>query len=137
MSTTDEMLALLRALTEAGELVAVDEIVHVDLPNDVEAFVLRFERGVLSIVVNADDDTLSLHEGVLALVEGQSQQPSIRGGAWAELLHRTLRWAWIMRNHQGYVDGVQLELAHAGEGKGSVVQLIAIASAIKVYEVRR
>lgn len=37
----------------------------------------------------------------------------------------------------GYLDGLQLELAHAGEAKGSIVQLIAIVASIKVYEVNR
>ena len=137
MASMDEMLALLRGLTEAGELTAVDEIVHVDLPNDAEVFVLRFERATVSVVVNADDDTLSIREGSASVGEGQSQRPSIRGGAWTELLHRHVRWAWLLTNQQGYLDGVQLELAHAGEAKGSVVQLVAIASSIKVYEVKR
>lgn len=137
MASMDEMLALLRSLTEAGELTAVDEIVHVDLPDDAEAFVLRFEHATVSVVVNADDDSLSIREGAAALGEGQSQRPSVQGGAWTELLHRHLRWAWLLTNQQGYLDGVQLELANAGEAKGSVVQLIAVASSIKVYEVRR
>lgn len=131
-----ETLALLRSLAEAGELTAVDEIVHVDLPDAAEAFVFRFERATVSVVVNADDDTISIRDGAVLLAEGQSQRPSIRGGAWSELLHRHVRWAWLLTNQQGYLDGLQLELANVGEPQGNVVQLIAIASSIKVYDIK-
>lgn len=137
MASAEDMLALLRRATEAGELVAVDEVVHVDLPEDAEALVFRFERATLSVIVNPDDDTLAVQDGAVALGDGQSLRASVRGGAWTELVHRHLRWAWLLTNQQGYLDGVQLELANQGEAKGSVVQLIAAASSIKVYEVNR
>jgi hypothetical protein len=125
---------LLLKLMDAGALSSVDKLVDPELPSAAEVYVLRFEQLTLTICVNPDDDTV-------VLVEGERIAPSqMKGEAeaiWSNAVGRPLRWAWLLTNQQGYGDGVQLDFARPEEARGVCLQLLAVASALKLQKVER
>jgi hypothetical protein len=125
-------MELLRKLVDAGVLSSVDKLVDPELPSAAEAYVLRFERLTVTISVNPNDDTVEVAESERI---GSNQVKVLAEPLWPKAVGRPLRWAWLMTNQQGYRDGIQLELAHPDEPRGVCLQLVAVASALKLREV--
>ncbi len=78
-------------------------------------------------------DTLAVNLGTLkqdpdeTLVEAGSSSP------WSECIGLGICWAWQLTNQQGYSDGARLEFSEPGEESRVVVELIVVASAIKLF----
>ena len=57
-----------------------------------------------------------------------SQEPP-----WIFALNCEVLWVWTMTNHQGYDDAMQYSFASPVLGNSQIIQLVTVASAIKVY----
>lgn len=107
------------------------------LPGDLWFVELRFSESVVCVGVNEDLDTIVLAELVPQVPETIITQEMTAHAPWNKALGLPVLWAWTMRNHQGYEDGLQLEFADREQGFGPTVQMIGLASAILLCNVTR
>jgi Family of unknown function (DUF6334) len=128
---------LARVCDDGGRLVGVSCTRFVGDPGDhplVTAVALRFESLTAGFRVVPDDDTLAASVGVLA-AESDEEVMDLGGEPpWSSCLGLGVCWGWRLTNQQGYTDGVQLEFSEPGEPSRAVVELVAIASGIVVFE---
>jgi len=68
------------------------------------ALTLGFERGVVLVTADADDDTIRLTVGDPATGRDVSNE-----APWRDAIGRELLWLWMLTNQQGYEDGCQFE----------------------------
>jgi hypothetical protein len=52
---------------------------------------------------------------------------------WAPAIGVELMWAWELKNHQGYCDGVRFDFSNIDRGISVEVEMIIMASALYVY----
>ncbi len=110
-----------------GDETVLDEIVWVELV---------FSNGILSLRVNGDDDTIVL--SVDQLGDDTNRRSLIRRDfpeIEERILSKTIFWVWELCNHQGYIDGIQIEFTDKEKKceNNAVLQFIAIASKIEIY----
>ena len=125
------------ATYEGGELKKVEEARFDGQPHFVTAMVFAFEK--LSLVISVNDYT---DEVVLAV--GDSKAPGeglvvdvSTSPPWDKAIGREIRWAWRLTNQQGYDDGVQFEFANPNDSSECVIELIAEASMLTKYVLKR
>ena len=94
----------------------------------VTAIELRFES--LSAVFRAvsDDDSLNLSIASLSPEPGEVIVDLGSSPPWMNCVGSGLQWVWQLINQQGYHDGVRFEF-----GEGTIIELVVVASAIKVF----
>lgn len=98
----------------------------------IEALSLVFDD-VTCVMLAEQDDSLSIASGPDPLLA--SGAPSLSLSAedpWCLAVGKPLLWSWSMTNQQGYRDGCQIEFAEDVSDSSVVIQLIVVASAIKV-----
>jgi hypothetical protein len=117
-----------------GPLVGVSYTLFEGNPQFITAVELRFESLTTVLRAVPDDDTLAVSLGILAprpglemLIEAADSEP------WSTCMGLSVRWAWLLTNQQGYEDGVRLEFGKPGEASSAVVEMVVVASAIKVF----
>jgi Family of unknown function (DUF6334) len=122
---------------DGGRLVGVTGTRFVGDPCDhpfVTAVALRFESLTAVFRAVPDDDTLAVSLGPLA-AEADEEVVDLGGDPpWASCLGLGVCWGWRLTNQQGYADGVRLEFSATGEASRAVVELVAVASGIQVFE---
>ena len=111
---------------------------HSEDESEVPMFValsLVFEEGEVLIAAEEDDSLL------IGDKEGLHTDPAIRSASlsalapWSGTLGLPLLWSWTLTNQQGYVDGLQLEFATNAKSASVLIQLLALASEIKVRQI--
>jgi len=127
---------LLKIIDGGEELTDVIPFAHVDLPDELAAIRLHFSQNIVCVVVNPDDDSLTIGQSTPA---NTIARPSLKSKEpWSRAIGTQVLWAWHLTNHQGYVDGLQLAFCEPGVGKESVVvQMIGKASTVEVSTVHR
>ncbi|MCO5319819.1 MAG: DUF6334 family protein [Microthrixaceae bacterium] len=90
-----------------------------------------FAEGAVAVEAVPDDDTVSVHAatGVLTHWAGES----VRLAADHPAVGLGVRWAWLLTNHQGYMDGFQIEFAF--DGASIPLQFVAQASRLVEFDV--
>lgn len=91
---------------------------------------LEFENSSLFISVDVDDDTVVVSAG------GRGFRPVselTNAAAFSTCIGLSLRWVWTLKNHRGYVDGIQAEFA--GDAQSCIVQFLAEASELSCLAV--
>src|SRR5262245_47757403 len=117
--------SLLRsAVDDLGEIrrIAVDDTDPVMLA----VVNIGFEKGSLSILADGDDDSIVVLEGAHPF-DGLEDVSDVE--PWSSLIGGQPLWMWMMTNHRGYTDGLQL---HVRTVNGEVIiQLLVIGSSLK------
>jgi phage tail protein X len=100
-----------------------------------QGVLMEFESKRLAIFVT-DDDELALLQRFDEGAPGVGLRTSDIGHLhpWREAIGAPVIWAWVLTNQQGYTDGVQLEFSASADKKPVLVQLLALASEVKVYK---
>ena len=125
---------LARIYDDAGSLRGVGYTLLDGDPRFVTSVALRFDSLTAVFRAVSDDDTLSAAvEDLLAepdetLADASGLRP------WASCIGRTPAWAWRMTNQQGYTDGVRFEFGEVGQPATTTVELLVVASALRVFE---
>ena len=102
---------------------------------------LGLSGGRVHFAAVADDDTLVVHDlgwrdletttagslPIAGLPTDVTYQP-----LWLAFLGTPVRWGRAMVNHRGYVDGYQLEFATGGGAVGRCIDLVVVASELKL-----
>src|SRR5689334_22529702 len=118
---------------KGGSLLGVKYCLFERDPSFVTAVGLQFEKLSAVFRAVADNDTVAVNIGPLQDENGETLIDAGSSEPWSTCIGRNLRWAWQLTNQQGYVDGVRLEFRGAGESSNPVVELIVIASAMKMF----
>jgi len=99
----------------------------------IAALSLVFDDVTCVMSAEAADDSLSIATGPdPLLVSGAASRSLTAEEPWSLAVGKPLLWSWSMTNQQGYRDGCQLELAEDVSDQSVVIQLIVVASSIKV-----
>lgn len=98
---------------------------------------LEFENMIVAAVAEGEFDTITLRRGPLGQDPEATTHVVNADSSWSAALGKDLRWGWLMKNHQGYEDGIQFEFAETTEGPGITIQLMVEASAITYSDVSR
>jgi len=94
-------------------------------PGWVTAVRFQFESGVLTIEEDGSGDTIRWHLSHSA--DSIDETPS----AWSWMLSSRVRWVWVLTNHRGYRDALQLELSR--DGQSTYVQFLVEGSRLRIY----
>ncbi len=100
----------------------------------IDAVEMQFEDTIATIYVEPDFDTL--HIELSELKVGSDCYPKVATSLkpWDDAVGRTLGWIWLLRNQQGYEDGLRFEFSQNEKGKPpTIITLITIASSIEIY----
>jgi hypothetical protein len=122
---------LRRLCDDAGPLLGVEYTLFDGDPDFVTAVGLRFGWLVGVFRVVGEDDTLTVNIG--SLVPGPEEVIVTAGPPWSACAGLSVHWAWSLTNQQGYTDGVRLEFGEPDRVSRAVVEMVVVASAIKVY----
>ena len=100
------------------------------------AVVLEFDRTRVAFIVGDEDSldpcdyqSFTSRHTCHQMVDITSTHP------WTEAIGLPLLWSWVMLNQQGYNDGVQLEFSQDGGSVSVIVQMIGVASEVKIRHV--
>lgn len=102
---------------------------HVDVtefePGWITAIRLQFESGDQTIEVDDSDDTMRWTVG--RSVEPAAETPP----SWVPLLESRVRWAWLLTNHRGFRDALQLEFSR--DRQSTYLQFLVEGSRLWIY----
>ncbi|MBX3243331.1 MAG: hypothetical protein KF685_02545 [Acidobacteria bacterium] len=100
----------------------------------IEAIEMRFETTVATVCVEPDYDTLRVELTEMKVGSDCYFKDATSIKPWVDAVGCTAAWIWLLRNQQGYEDGLRFEFASRKEkGQESTITLIGIASSIKIY----
>jgi hypothetical protein len=102
-------------------------------PRFVTAVALQFENLFAVFRAIADDDTVGLMIGPLEIESDERLIDASGSAPWSACIGLNICNAWQLTIQQGYVDGVRLEFNRAGQSPNPVVELIVMASAMKIF----
>jgi hypothetical protein len=123
------MIELLRhACYNGGNLRHVREILLDPDYEPIMAVELQFDALTVTFSAMADDDTIMAASGPFTGPLRQTINP-----VWALCIGKSLQWAWLMTNQQGYTDGARLEFNDPDNPQSVIVELVAEASSLSVY----
>jgi len=111
------------------QLKGAQYLFHEDFPIDIIGINLEFLNRSVCILVDEDEDTLYLSTDKPELSGLQVKKAHY---PFRNAFGMRIRWFWKMINNQGYVDGLQIELADTVNDTPVVIQLMAIASKISI-----
>src|SRR4051812_35376877 len=124
---------LRRICDDGGRLIGVGYALFGNDPGFVTAIGLRFESLAAVFRAVPDDDTLVAGTGPLVPTADEAVTQAGHSLPWSTCMGLGVCWAWSWTNQQGYTDGVRLEFSEPGKASQAVVELLVIASAIKVF----
>jgi hypothetical protein len=122
---------------ETGEhLVGVKGYFFVDATSDDMLVAIRFhfDSDIVVIAVREDDSLAIFGTAWNCTEEGVVSRELSGIAPWNAAVTKPLLWSWRMINQQGYFDGVQLQFGENVDDSIVQVQLIAIASEIKIRD---
>ncbi|MGE8224919.1 MAG: DUF6334 family protein [Stenotrophomonas sp.] len=125
------MIQLIRqACNDGGKLEQVLESSFQPHSRLIDGLELRFETLTLCITAVAEDDTVALSLGSL---DRQSLKSSNR--FLSQCLGKSLQWAWLTTNQQGYTDGIRLEFQDQSGAAAVILDIVVAASVLNFYKV--
>jgi hypothetical protein len=125
---------LAKIYDDGGPLVGVDYTLFEGDPQFITAVGMRFESLSAVFRAVADDDTLTVSLGPLVPRSDERLLEANNSTPWASCLGLGIGWAWRLTNHEGYDDGVRLELDKPNEASSTIIiELIVVASAIYIF----
>jgi hypothetical protein len=97
------------------------------------ALTLGFERGVVLVSADANDDTIKM-----SAVESANGRDVSAEAPWSDAIGRGLIWVWALTNQQGYEDGCQFEFGDVGRNdrpEQLCVQVMVAAATLHISTV--
>jgi len=97
------------------------------------ALTLGFERGMVLLSADADDDTIEV-----SVVESASGRDVSAQAPWKDAIGRGLVWVWALTNQHGYEDGCQFEFGDVGRNdrpEQFCIQVIVAAATLHISTV--
>lgn len=125
---------LVRVCDHGGLLVGVSGTLFDGERPFITAVALRFEHLTAVFRADPDDDTLAASVDPVAAGPGEVVTDLCGVAPWPGCLGLGVCWAWRLTNQHGYTDGVRLEFSEPGGPSRAVVELVAVASGIRVFE---
>jgi len=121
----------------AGNLLKVQYSLYDAEPDGqdwIDAIELRFEHAIASVYAEADFDTVRVELAEVKTREGCSVKDATSIKPWAAAIGASPSWIWLLRNQQGYEDGIRFEFPASRSGaQETVVTLVVLASRIQVF----
>ena len=139
MNSDSSLLAdLVQRVQEQSEVVSfVETLVDVDLPARPVAVKIQFAKVSICIFARGADDTVAVSSDWPGDFDDDMTEVC-KPEALGDLLRDArLNWCWLMQNHLGFLDGIQLEFARGREDELACIQFIAIGSTLELRMVRR
>jgi hypothetical protein len=99
----------------------------------IEAIEMRFENTVATIYVESDFDTLRLELSEMKVDSDCYITDATSVKPWDSVVGKHLSWIWLLRNQQGYEDGIRFEFSSKEREIPTIITLIGIASSIQMY----
>ncbi len=100
----------------------------------IEAVEIQFEDTIATINVESDFDTLHVELSEMKVSSDCYIKIATSLKPWNDKIGRSLSWVWLLRNQQGYEDGIRFEFSSKdGEKSRLIITLISIASSIEIY----
>jgi hypothetical protein len=124
--------ALARIYDGAGPLLGVTYTLFGGEPGFAMSVALRFESLTALFQAMPDDDTLAVNIGTPTAADEVAADVSTES-PWAGCLGYGVSWAWALTNQQGYADGVRFEFGRPNEAASVIVELVVVASAIRLF----
>jgi Family of unknown function (DUF6334) len=118
----------------AGTLRQVKYLLDIESPDSLEAIVLIFENRILTVSVFAEEDTIELQDCEPLIGASNNLIDLLNNNLWSLAIGKALRWGWVLINQQGYLDAIQFEFANNVSDNSVIIQLVAVASNLKVYK---
>ena len=105
-----------------------------DGPDWIETVEMQFENTVATIYVESEFDTVRVELSEMKIGSDCYIKDATSLKPWNDAVGKTLAWIWLLKNQQGYKDGLRFEFSSNEKSKTPVIiTLIAIASSIKIY----
>ena len=124
---TEELIK--RVVEDFGSLVSIsgETVDRADPtpPHRFEQYEFGFDHGHLTVSPASEDDTVRLTDTRMTLPHALRLTES---APWSAAIGSGVLWMWILQNHNGYRDGVQIEFGHSSEHLS--VQLMCMASGV-------
>jgi len=118
-----------------GNLNSIYTLSDIDLNNDITQVAFLFERKLLLIELNENDDTIkvNLYKKKFSKLEGMKRNKLIEK-YFLEVSKYQCIWIWFLTNQQGYKDGLQLEFLIDNNHLSNdvTIQFIVVASRFKI-----
>ncbi|VUD69420.1 hypothetical protein TDB9533_04789 [Thalassocella blandensis] len=113
----------------SGKLISVKGYCFVDLPYELAAMDLKFERCNCFIRINEETDEIN----VCSHFEGEGLLESNINVLVSKYIGLELLWAWGLVNNQGYSDGLRLQFKNIE----TAIEFVVEASSIKQFLIKR
>lgn len=117
-----------------GDAIKSIEVLRAENSRDIVNVKLVFHASILFVGVNADDDTIVLSVKPPATSPGENWEAAT--SLLARAIGKRVRWCWRMQNNQGYGDGIQFEFCADPGDSDVLIQIIAIASKLALWELK-
>ena len=122
-------MKLSELVEQSGPLKYVESYSFPELESELCCLKLKFEKNNCFIKVNKDTNEIVFTETNPTDNLIKTQNHSF----WAQFTDREVSWVWALVNNQGYHDGIKLEFT----GVDAAVELIVIASSLKIYRIEK
>jgi hypothetical protein len=114
----------------------VEYLEDADLPHRPIAICISFASGDLYLIARGEDDSLYVANAAPQELQGDVAAKDVsRGDPWRRIIGAKLMWAWLLTNHQGYIDGAPFEFRGESPSDTSCVQIVVSASTLYVRTV--
>ena len=127
--------SLAKICNDYGQLVGVKYALFEGVPHQISAILMQFETVTATFRAVSDDDTLEVSLSPFVPEQEEILVDMSTSTFWEYLKGSGVLWAWRLTNQQGYEDGVRLEFRDPSGKSTTIVELIVIASTIKIYTV--
>ncbi|WP_211302412.1 DUF6334 family protein [Nannocystis exedens] len=130
--------AVSRIIDSGLPLTSVEFCMDSDLPSDPVAFRFSFEDESFCVSANGHDDTIIVSRD---MPNEYASYPSraflMLSPPWNGALGAKLIWVWTLENQRGYFDGIQLQFEHLDSPPPFSIQMIALASTLRVFHLAK
>jgi hypothetical protein len=99
----------------------------------IAAVEMRFENTVATVYVEPDYDTLLVDLTEMKADSDCYTKLVTSISPWDGLIGRPISWIWLLRNQQGYEDGIRFEFLSREKETPTIITMIGIASTLKIY----
>lgn len=94
---------------------------------------MQFEGTVATIYVEPEFDTLRLELDEMKVDSECYIELATLVEPWNGAIGQPVSWIWILKNQQGYEDGMRFEFLSREKETPVIVTMIGIASSIQIY----